>query len=147
MKHLTKNVHWLKLVIVFTTIAAASTQLRAADREDVVAGVLIGATAGYILSEHNDNVHIAYRQSNRHWQNDRHSHQHHPKCKHRSHFSQFYPGHYSDHHPNYKHHAKYAPKPFKREWYSKGKWKAHSDIDNGMHRNNDRQRDQQWSNH
>lgn len=42
-------------------ISAASTQVHAADREDVVAGVMVGAVAGYLLA--NADHHVVYRQN------------------------------------------------------------------------------------
>lgn len=77
------------------SIAAATAPAQAADRQDVIAGVIVGVTAGYMLSEHNGHLNVVYRyprhhdydrHDDDHWRHyrtyDRHPHYHNKFCHH-----------------------------------------------------------------
>lgn len=96
MNSLTKNTPWLKVIALVGILSAASLSARAADREDVVAGVIIGTAAGYILSEHGANIHIGYRRGD-------YGHHHHTRyCEHDRHHAKF-DRHYRDYRHGHKH--------------------------------------------
>lgn len=54
------------LAIGLSTLLLASSPSRAADREDVVAGIIVGAAAGYLLSEQGDQLRIRYGHNHYH---------------------------------------------------------------------------------
>lgn len=97
MKFLTKSALSIKLLTLIFIGTTASMSARAADREDVVIGVVAGAAVGYALSRHSDRVQISYRYP-------RHYH-HHQRCNQ----PHYYPGHHghadrferSDHRSHY----------------------------------------------
>lgn len=83
MNSLTKSTHWLKVIALIGVFTSASFSVQAADREDVVAGVLLGTAAGYILAEHGAHLKIGYRQGD-------FGHHHHTRyCKHDRHHAKF----------------------------------------------------------
>ena len=57
MKYLSVNTRWLATLSFFCSLSIMSSSLHAADRKDVIAGVLVGATAGYILAEQHRPAH------------------------------------------------------------------------------------------
>lgn len=103
MKSLTNNALWIKLGLLLAAIATASAGTRAADREDVVAGVIVGAAAGYMLSEHGGGLQIdynSYRRDRYPYHHHRHGHPHH-----------------SHKHHGYNHHGYYRHKSGHRQAY------------------------------
>lgn len=93
MKTVTAQFRWFKPLALLGILATANLPLQAADREDVIAGVLIGTAAGYILAEHGGNGRVVHRHDQPYHQpyqhkhhTPRHHHQHVSHCRHSSHF-------------------------------------------------------------
>ena len=63
MNFFVKKANRLIALGILGLAAATAIPAQAADRQDVIAGVIVGATAGYILSEHNGHVRVIYRDS------------------------------------------------------------------------------------
>lgn len=97
-----KKRYWLKIFSVLCIIFSVSANTQAADRDDVVAGVIVGAAAGYLLSEHGKHLHVSYRSgeyNEHHSPNDRH----YPTSHRRSGDSYHHGKHYRDKHNHGKH--------------------------------------------
>lgn len=120
MKSLTNNTLWIKLGLLLAAIASTSTQ--AADREDVIAGVIVGAAAGYMLSEHGGGVQIDYNTYRRtHYGPHDYHHNHH-------HYDRHYHGkRHAYYQGNYRHGPKYRQGHF-------NDWKGHVGQHHGKHR-------------
>lgn len=133
MNSFTKNTPWLNIIAILAIITTFSLSARAADREDVVAGVIVGAAAGYILSEHGGNLKIGYG-NNRHRHYNSHRDYRHDHHNHHNHHSHGY------HHG--KHHSKYDHRDYHRGKHYKGFGRyGYNDNHRGYHKEGKHHRD------
>ncbi len=144
----TNKARWFGSLGILLAIAVTSTSAQAASREDVIIGVIAGAAAGYVLSEHGSDLHIGYRQGSHY--NDayaRHRHPHFAKhkhygkhCNHKSHRSGFYSDRrhtqFNSHWANQRHYSKHHSQYFDKH-YKKDHGKDHR-KDRGKHRDGHR---------